>query len=108
MSTKAIAAGQEIQVTSTSIGHLRDRVDDELKAYMSFVRSLVGTCTVGSPGFGVLGDMMLGGTYEGMCDWADATLGEAEKTVDSWVGALGVAQRNWRAAEQHSVVKYRG
>ncbi|HUR07373.1 MAG TPA: hypothetical protein VM347_32850 [Nonomuraea sp.] len=107
MTTKAVAPGQEIYVTSTAIGHVRDRVDDELKAAISFVRSLVGTVGVEAPGFGVLGDMVLGGTYDGMCRWADSTLGQAEETVDGWVGALGTAERNWRAAEKHSAVRYR-
>lgn len=107
MTTKAVVPGREIYVTSTAIGHLRDRVDDELKAALSFARSLVGTVGVESPGFGVLGEMVLGGTYDGMCHWADSTLGKAEETVDSWVGALSQAERNWRAAERHSAVRYR-
>lgn len=107
MTMKAAAPGQEIYVTSTAIGHLRDRVDDELKVAMSFVRSLVGTVGVDAPGFGVLGEMVLGGTYDGMCRWADSTLGEAEKTIDSWSGALTQAERNWHAAEKASVVRYR-
>ncbi|MEV0350446.1 hypothetical protein AB0H88_32085 [Nonomuraea sp. NPDC050680] len=107
MTMKAAAPGQEIYVTSTAIGHLRDRVDDELKVALSFVRSLVGTVGVEAPGFGVLGEMVLGGTYDGMCRWADSTLGEAEKTIDSWSGALTQGERNWHTAEKASAVRYR-
>lgn len=98
---------QEIYVTSTTIAHVRARLDDELKDAISFVRALTGSCQVEPPGFGLLGGIIMGGSYDAMCGRAEAVLGEAEGVVDGWVSTLGVAQRNWREAEKHSMVTYR-
>ncbi|WP_406312379.1 hypothetical protein OHA77_27710 [Streptosporangium sp. NBC_01639] len=106
-SSPAGSAGQEIHITSATISHTRSRVENELKGTVKFVRSLIGTVHVDSPGFGVVGGMLMSGAYEGICRDADALLGDAEKAVDSWCQALVVAERNWRTAEDHSIVRYR-
>ncbi|MEU4542670.1 hypothetical protein [Nonomuraea dietziae] len=100
-------AGQEIYVTSSAIAHLRGRLDNELLEAVSFVRGLVGTTAVDGLGFGIAGDLLMGGSYQELRHWADRTMKEAEDAVDGWLDTLGVAQRNWRAAEQASAVRYR-
>ncbi|MFJ2030188.1 hypothetical protein [Streptosporangium sp. NPDC087985] len=101
------SSSQDIHVTSATISHTRSRVENELKEAVVFVRSLIGTVHVDSPGFGILGGMIMNGAYEGMCRQGDALLGDAEKAVDGWCQALAVAERNWRTAEDRSIVRYR-
>ncbi|MCP2345961.1 hypothetical protein [Nonomuraea roseoviolacea] len=107
MSTLAATPGQEIYVTSHTIGHVRDRCDDELKEWLVHLRQIVATLTIGPPGFGIVGDHVIGGTYDAICREADGLLGGAQEAVESWVRTLDQCQRNWRAAEDHSIVKYR-
>lgn len=100
------AAGRALNVTSTSIAHLRGRVEGELKVNLSFVKSLCGDTGVAAPGFGLLGDRVIGGSYEGVRAWAEKQLGEAVAVCDSWSAALAQAERNWRTAENASKVRY--
>ncbi|NRQ40854.1 hypothetical protein HII36_54980, partial [Nonomuraea sp. NN258] len=81
MSAQAAPGGRNIHVTSSAIGHLRGRVDDELKVAMAYIKSLTDTVHVDAPGFGLLGGMVLGSTYEGMRGRAEELLGAAEKCV---------------------------
>ncbi|MEV1005637.1 hypothetical protein [Nonomuraea sp. NPDC050202] len=105
MSTAA-ADGRAIHVTSSSIANLRGRVEQELKANLGFVKSLCDNTSVASPGFGLLGDLVLGGTYESVREWAEKQLGAAEAVCDGWSAALTQAERNWRTAENASKVRY--
>lgn len=74
---------------------------------MTRYRSMVRTLDVGGAGFGMCGEWVLGDTYRGVCRQADEVLKQAEEAVESWVEALLVCERNWRAAEDHSIVKRR-
>jgi hypothetical protein len=99
------SSGQEIYVTSSTIAHTRDRLDNELAPFLSFFKGLVPETAVGGTGFGAFGTPILGGSYEAMRDWAETTLGDAVQAVESWAGALDEARRNWRAAEEASAAK---
>ncbi|MEV0197615.1 hypothetical protein [Nonomuraea sp. NPDC050691] len=107
MSTKAAAVEQEIYVTSRAIAHVRDRCDDELKEWFVHFRQIVSTLSIDSPGFGYPGNWILGDTYEAIRHEADRLLGDAQEAVESWVRGLDQCRRNWRAAEDHSIVRYR-
>ncbi|MEV0148064.1 MULTISPECIES: hypothetical protein [unclassified Nonomuraea] len=107
MSTKAATVGQEIHVTSRTISHVRDRCDDELKEWLIHLRQIIGTLVIDSPGFGLVGDQVIGKTYDAIRHEADGLLGDAQQAVESWVNALTTCQRNWRSAEDHSIVRYR-
>ncbi|MFC4120076.1 hypothetical protein [Nonomuraea zeae] len=98
--------GRDLYVTSTSIGALRGRVDSELKVALTFVKDLCDTTSVASPGFGVLGELVMGGTYEDLREWAEKQIGNAEAVCDGWSAALAQAELNWRAAESASKVRY--
>ncbi|MET7461643.1 hypothetical protein [Nonomuraea sp. NPDC005501] len=102
-----MAPGTQIHVTSEAILYIRGRVDKELKGHVEFLRSLAGTLDVDGAGFGLCGEWVLGDTYRGVCRQADEVLLQAEQAVESWVEALTVCERNWRAAEDHSIVKSR-
>jgi hypothetical protein len=83
-------------------------VELELKNDMiGFVKGLVPETALPGLGFGVLGNMILGGTYGGIMQRADELLKDAETTLDGWNRALTNCQRNWRAAEDASIVRYR-
>ncbi|MFG6193002.1 hypothetical protein [Nonomuraea sp. JJY05] len=101
-------SGQEIYVTSSTIAHTRKRVDEELHPNVEFIHGLISYTAVGGLGFGAIGGVMIGGAYEEFRRWADTTFTEMEDAVESWSGALERARRNWRAAEEASIVRYRG
>ncbi|MGN9836757.1 hypothetical protein ACTMTI_01410 [Nonomuraea sp. H19] len=111
-----MATKREIHITSSCIAKTRVMVEVDLKDDMiGFVKGLAPETALSGQGFGVLGDMIIGATYEGIRKRADELLREAEITLvgggpgdrDGWTQALTVCQRNWRAAEEHSVVRYR-
>ncbi|MFI6391847.1 hypothetical protein ACIBHY_38830 [Nonomuraea sp. NPDC050547] len=103
----AAPPAQDVYVTSSSIAHLRTRLDNELAVAVTFVRDLVGTTGVDGIGFGAFGGMIMGGAYEELRAWADTTLGDAKGAVDGWSSGLEQARRNWRTAEEASKVRYR-
>ncbi|MFI7130777.1 hypothetical protein ACIBQ1_34155 [Nonomuraea sp. NPDC050153] len=105
MNTDAVP-GRDLYVTSTAIAALRGRVDGEIKVALTFVKDLVDATSVASPGFGILGDAVIGGTYEDIRQWAEMQLGRAETVCDGWSAALAQAEANWRAAEDASKVRY--
>lgn len=112
MTVSAASAGRTIHITSSAIAHLRKRCQEELLGEeLNYLRSLTeppSDVYVGHPGFGTLGDVLIGDTYAGMCRRANELLGEAEKAVEGWIAALTLAERNWRAAEDASIVRYEG
>ncbi|MGR6923842.1 hypothetical protein ACU635_57090 [[Actinomadura] parvosata] len=101
-------SGQEIYVTSSTIAHTRSRMDDELKPAVEHIHGLLPMTTVDGLGFGQIGGLFIQGAYEQFRTWLDTTLGEAETCVQECSTALGRARRNWRAAEEASMVRYRG
>ncbi|MEV1168947.1 hypothetical protein [Nonomuraea sp. NPDC049784] len=100
-------ARQEIYVTSSTIAHTRKRVDEELHPDVEFIHGLLKLTAVEGIGFGAIGGVMIGGAYEEFRRWADTTFTEMENAVQSWSVSLERARRNWRAAEEASIVKYR-
>ncbi|MFF5212395.1 hypothetical protein [Streptosporangium sp. NPDC000396] len=101
------AAGPDVHITSDAIDFTRSRLENELKEAVAFVRRMLDTVHIDSPGFGLLGEIILGGTYRATCRQADTVLGEAEDVVDGWCNTLTIAKRNWRAAEDHSIIRHR-
>ncbi|WP_433437707.1 hypothetical protein [Nonomuraea sp. CA-141351] len=100
-------ARQEIYVTSSTIAHTRTRVDEELHPDVEFIHGLLTHTAVEGIGFGAIGGVMIGGAYEEFRRWADTTFTEMENAVQSWSTSLERARRNWRAAEEASIVRYR-
>ncbi|MEV0380014.1 hypothetical protein [Nonomuraea sp. NPDC050643] len=107
MPTNQPSSGQDIYVTSSTIAHTRKRIDEELLGSVEFVHGLQPMTAVDGLGFGAIGGMMIGGAYEEFRRWADTTLSDAEGAVKGWTEALERARRNWRAAEEASIVRYR-
>ncbi|SEG99443.1 hypothetical protein SAMN05444920_11346 [Nonomuraea solani] len=105
--SKPPVSGQEIYVTSSTIAHTRKRVDEELGPAIQFVHAIQPMTAVDGLGFGAIGGMVIGGAYEEFRRWLDTTLTDAEKAVQDCSGALDRAKRNWRAAEEASIVRYR-
>ncbi|MFC4115563.1 hypothetical protein [Nonomuraea zeae] len=101
-------SGQEIYVTSSTIAHTCKRVDEELLPAVEFVHGLQPLTVVDGLGFGAIGGMMIGGAYEEFRHWLDTTMTDAENAVQGWTDCLDRAKRNWRAAEEASIVRYRG
>jgi hypothetical protein len=101
-------SGQEIYVTSSTLEHTRKRVDEELLPAMEFLHGLQALTAVDGLGFGAIGGMMIGSSYEEFRRWLDTTMADAETAVQSWTESLDRAKRNWRAAEEASIVRYRG
>ncbi|GAA3527007.1 hypothetical protein GCM10022419_002210 [Nonomuraea rosea] len=108
MSNTQQGPGQEIYVTSSTIAHTRKRVDEELLPSVEFVHGLQPLTVVDGLGFGAIGGMMIGPAYEEFRRWLDTTMTDAESAVTSWTESLDRAKRNWRAAEEASIVRYRG
>ncbi|MFI6918573.1 hypothetical protein ACIBIZ_01370 [Nonomuraea spiralis] len=103
-----MATNQEIHVTSSTISKTRQRVDSELKTGMiSFVKGLMPLTAVDGLGFGVLGNMIIGSTYDGVRGRAEGLMTDAEDALDGWCDGLTVCERNWRAAEDASIIQYR-
>jgi hypothetical protein len=103
-----VATQREIHITSTTIAKTRERVESELKtAMIGFVKGLIPLTAVDGLGFGVLGNLIIGGTYEGIREQADGLMGDAEGALDGWAQALAIGERNWRAAEDASIIHYR-
>jgi hypothetical protein len=101
-------SSQDRHITSAAIHHTRDRVEQELKdETLVFIRSLIGEVHIGAPGFGVVGELILGSAYEDMCRQVDTIFGDAIKAVEDCCQALTIGERNWQAAEDHNIVKYR-
>ncbi|NUP00430.1 MAG: hypothetical protein HOV96_31695 [Nonomuraea sp.] len=103
-----MATQREIHITSTTIAKTRERVESELKTGMiSFVKGLIPLTAVDGLGFGVLGNLIIGGTYDGVREHAEGLMTDAEGALDGWGKALTVGERNWRAAEDASIIQYR-
>ncbi|MEV4110564.1 hypothetical protein [Nonomuraea sp. NPDC049695] len=103
-----MATQREIHITSSTIRHTRTRIDRELKTDMiGFVRSLIPAADVGGAGFGTLGNHIIGDTYKSVQHRFDALMGQAIDTLDSWETALTNCERNWTAAENASMIRYR-
>jgi hypothetical protein len=103
-----VATNREIHVTSSTIRKTRGRIDRELKDDMvGFVRSMIPAANVGGQGFGTLGNQVIGGTYVSVQGRCDELMGQAMDTLESWVEAMTHCERNWTAAENASMVRYR-
>ncbi|MFC5826685.1 hypothetical protein [Nonomuraea insulae] len=102
-----MASNQDIYVTSSTIAHTRTRVEEEMLPSIEFVHGLVPMTAVDGLGFGAIGGLMIGGAYEGFRTWADTTMTDAENAIKGWTEALERARRNWRAAEEASIARYR-
>jgi hypothetical protein len=94
-------------VTSSTIAGTRRRVDEDLVPAVAFVRELLPETVVDGHGFGGIGGLLIGGPYEEFREWADTTFGDADFMLTNLSQALERARRNWRAAEDASIVRYR-
>lgn len=102
------SSSQDRHITSATILRTRSRVERELKdETLVFLRSLIGEVHVDSPGFGVVGELILGSAYKDMCRQVDTIFGDAIKAVEGCCQALTIGERNWETAEDHNIVKYR-
>jgi hypothetical protein len=103
-----VATFREIHITSTTIAKTRERVESELKTGMiGFVKGLIPLTAVDGLGFGLLGNLIIGSTYDGIRARAEGLMTDAEDALDGWGKALTVGERNWRAAEDANIIQYR-
>ncbi|WP_157548264.1 hypothetical protein [Nonomuraea candida] len=108
MSNNQAAPGQEIYVTSSTIAHTRSRMDEELLPAMTDIHGFQPLTAVDGLGFGVIGGLAIAPAYEEFRRWLDTTFSDAEEAVRSCSATLDRCRRNWRAAEEASIVRYRG
>ena len=97
---------QEIHVTSQGIGSLIKRLDTDLTPLFTGLRDGLSATDIPAPGFGQVGDLILGGEYHSMQVVARDILQGVVDVIDDWQATLGVAAKNWRTAEDANIVRY--
>jgi hypothetical protein len=101
-------SSQDRHITSASIHHTRDRIERELKdETLVFIRSLIDEVHIDAPGFGAVGELILGSAYEDMCWQVYTIFSDAINVVEEGCQALTIGERNWQTAEDRNIVKYR-
>ena len=67
---------------------------------------LVDTTAVGFPGWGGVGEVMIGLRYRNIQDDVREKFTEALTVLETWDHQLDTARRNWRTAEEQSTAVY--
>ncbi|MDH2425082.1 hypothetical protein [Sphaerisporangium sp. TRM90804] len=93
-------------VTSAAIQSIIDEIDADVIPAVKEWRALVDTTTVGFPGWGVLGELVIGLRYRDVQDDVREKFSEAVTVLEGWTVSLETARANWRAAEDASAVVY--
>ncbi|GII60385.1 hypothetical protein Skr01_04700 [Sphaerisporangium krabiense] len=98
--------GQEKYVTSAAIESIIKEIDQDVVPAVREWRGLVDTTTVGFPGWGALGELIIGLRYRQVQDDVRGKLAEAVTVLETWTRQLDTARANWRAAEDASTAVY--
>ncbi|MFI7638567.1 hypothetical protein [Nonomuraea sp. NPDC049400] len=104
-----MATYREIHVVSQCIANTRDLVERELKnELVQRILNMVPDTDIGGSGFGKMGNKICAGDYRRVQSEASGHLGQAMDALESWIQGLTNCQRNWVAAENANMVRYRG
>ncbi|GAA3471598.1 hypothetical protein [Nonomuraea roseola] len=94
-------------MVSKGIDHLAWRVGEEVRPMFTLPRDALFQATeIAGPGFGVLGEALLGDTYREVQQMAQAFLHDGDECARGWQDALRTCAHNWRLAEDANMVKY--
>ncbi|MEQ4715243.1 hypothetical protein [Nonomuraea sp. B19D2] len=104
-----MATYREIHVVSQCIANTRDLVERELKnELVRRILNMVPDTNIGGRGFGKIGNKICADDYHRVQSEASGHLGQAMDALDGWIQGLTYCQRNWVAAEDANMVRYRG
>jgi hypothetical protein len=98
--------GQERYVTSAAIESIIKEIDQDVIPAVREWRDLVDSTAVGFPGWGVVGEVMIGVRYRDVQDDVREKFTEALTVLSTWTRQLDTARRNWRTAEDQSTAVY--
>ncbi|MFC4584694.1 hypothetical protein [Sphaerisporangium corydalis] len=98
--------GQERYVTSAAIESIIKEIDEDVLPAVKEWRSLVDSTVVGFPGWGAIGEVLIGVRYRNVQDDVREKFSEAISVLETWTRDLDVARRNWRTAEEQSTAVY--
>ncbi|MEV6982922.1 hypothetical protein AB0M95_16895 [Sphaerisporangium sp. NPDC051017] len=98
--------GQERYVTSAAIESIIKEINEDVIPAVKQWRALVDTTVVGFPGWGALGEALIGMRYRDVQNDVREKFGEAITVLETWNRQLDTARGNWRAAEDASTTVY--
>ncbi|GGL14913.1 hypothetical protein Sme01_16210 [Sphaerisporangium melleum] len=97
---------QERYVTSEAIGSIIHEINEDVLPAIKEWRSMIDSTDVGFPGWGALGEVVVGLRYTQIQDDVREKLTEAIAVLETWTHQLETARRNWRTAEDRSTAVY--
>ncbi|GAA3812114.1 hypothetical protein GCM10022226_35960 [Sphaerisporangium flaviroseum] len=97
---------QERYVTSAAIASIIKEIDEDVIPAVQEWRALVDTTVVGFPGWGALGEVVIGLRYRHVQDDVREKFTDALTVLSTWTEQLDTARRNWRTAEEQSTAVY--
>jgi hypothetical protein len=98
--------GQDRYVTSAAIESIIKEINEDVIPAVKEWRDLVDTTVVGFPGWGAIGELLIGLRYRNMQDDVREKFDEAVSVLSVWNHQLDTARRNWRTAEEQSTAVY--
>ena len=98
--------GQERYVTSAAIESIIKEIDEHVTPAIKEWRALVDTTEVGFPGWGAIGEIVIGFRYRQVQGDVRQKFDEALGVLATWTHQLDTAKRNWHTAEDQSTAVY--
>lgn len=98
--------GQTRNVTSVAIQRVINEISEDVIPAVKHWDALVDTTHVAFPGWGALGEVMVGLRYRNLQDDVQEKFSQAISVLEDWNVKLDTARTNWRTAEDRSVVVY--
>jgi hypothetical protein len=96
----------DVHVTSRGIEHVASRVGEELLPIFTNLRAAVDDTSVPAPAFSASGNLVFADVYRDTQRMAADVLDDAVDVIRGWQDTLMVTARNWRVAEDMSIVRY--
>ncbi|MFJ2029249.1 hypothetical protein [Streptosporangium sp. NPDC087985] len=97
---------QDRYVTSTCITNIQRNLNDKLLPSLKQLKKDVDSTSVSFPGFGTIGVLLIG-KYGSTQNDIRRMVDDAIATVEAWIESLETIKKNWREAEEKSIVVYR-
>ncbi|MFC4529511.1 hypothetical protein [Sphaerisporangium dianthi] len=97
---------QERYVTSEAIQSIIDEITEDVIPAVKQWRAMVDSTDVGFPGWGLLGEVVIGRRYDHLQDDVRDKLTQAISVLETWTHQLDTARGNWRTAEERSTAVY--
>ncbi|MET8138838.1 hypothetical protein ABZU32_00870 [Sphaerisporangium sp. NPDC005288] len=97
---------QERYVTSEAIQSIINEINEDVIPAIKEWRAMVDSTEIGFPGWGALGEVVIGLRYDHLQDDVRAKLSEAVSVLETWTHQLDTARSNWRTAEERSTAVY--